>query len=257
MDGEVPARLRARALVGLTHMHHFQGRPFDDVIAEAVAIGRRERDAWIVSFGVFMQALAALERNDYEQATALALEAEEVSRRCAEPQQPAGPLMVLANLAVQNGNLQRAHELYDEAIALQRRGGDIWGLSIVLAAAARLSLARGDCDQARAQASEVLLLSRQLEDPRGMAWGFELFAGVLASEGRIEHAARLWGVSERLLRSVGGALSPEIRWIRDHYEGEVKQSLGLEIFASACDEGRSMTVEHATALACGQDFSIE
>ena len=56
-------RRRARALIGLTHMHHFGGRPFDDVIAEAVAIGRRECDAWTTSFAVFMQALAALERN--------------------------------------------------------------------------------------------------------------------------------------------------------------------------------------------------
>jgi len=253
----VPALLRARALVGLTNMHHFQGRPFDDVIAEAVAIGRQERDAWTLSFGLFMQALAALERNDYEQATVLALEAEKVSRQCGDPVQPAGPLMVLGNLAVQSGNLQSANELYDEAIALERLGGEIWGLSIVLAAAARLSLARGDSNQARAQASEVLLLSRQLQDPRGIAWSFEVFAGVHASEGRAGHAARFWGVSERLLRSVGGALSPEIKWIRDHYEGRAKQSLGAENFASACDEGRSMTLEHAISLAGEQERRVE
>ena len=57
--------------------------------------------------------------------------------------------MVLANLAVQNGDLQRAHELYGEAIALERLGGEIWGLSIVLAAAARLSLVRGEYAEAR------------------------------------------------------------------------------------------------------------
>ena len=247
--GDVPPVLRARALIGLTHMHHFQGRPFDAVIAEAVAIGRQEGDEWTVSFAVFMQALAALERHDYERATALALEAEEISRTCDEPEQPAGPLMVLANIAVRNGDLQRAHELYGEAMALERLAGEIWGLSIVLAAAARLSLVRGDCAQARTQASEVLSLCQQLEDPRGIAWSFEIFAGVLAAEGRLTDAAQLWGVSDKLLGSVGGALSPEIRWIRDCYMGPVKQSLGIENFAAACDEGRAMAVEHAIALA--------
>jgi non-specific serine/threonine protein kinase len=234
-------------------MNHFQGRSFDAVIAEALAIGQREGDAWTVSFAVFMQALAALERDDYERATALAREAVEISRTCDEPEQPAGPLMVLANIAVQNGDLQRAQELYGEAIALERLGGEIWGLSIVLVAAARLSLVRGDYAQARTQASEALRLCQQLEDPRGIAWSVEIFAGVLAAEGRHKDAAQLWGVSDKLLGTVGGALSLEIRWIRDRYMGTVKQSLGVENFAGACDEGRAMPIEHAIALAQEQE----
>jgi tetratricopeptide (TPR) repeat protein len=237
-------------------MHHFQGRPFTDVIAEALEIGRQERHPWTISFAVFMQALAALERKDLEQATALALEAESISRSCEEPEQPAGPLMVLATVAVQKGDLQRAHQLYDEAIALERLGGEIWGLSIVLSAAARLSLVRDDYDRARAQASEALLLSQQLEDPRGIAWGFAVFAGVLAAEGRMDHAARLWGVSAKLLEGVGGALSPEISWIRDHYMRPVERSLGSEDFAAACDEGRGMALDHALALAHARASSV-
>jgi non-specific serine/threonine protein kinase len=248
MDGVAPV-IRARALVGLTHMHHFQGRPFDAIIAEAVEIGRQEDDAWTISFAVFMQSLAALERNDHEQAAALALEAESISRRCEEPEQPAGPLMVLANVAVENGELQRAHRLYEEAIALERLGGEIWGLSIVLSAAARLSLIRGDYDQTRAHAAEALSLSRQLEDPRGVAWSFEIFAGVLAAQGHAEGAARLWGVSDKLLEGVGGALSPEINWIRVRYMGTVERLLGAENFAVACDEGKAMPLDHAVALA--------
>lgn len=132
---------------------------------------------------------------------------------------------------------------------MKRLGGEIWGLSIVLSAAARLSLARGHYDQARAQASEVLSLSRQLEDPRGVAWSFEIFAGALAAEERGQDAARLWGVSDKLLEGVGGALSPEIRWIRDHYQGGVERSLGREVFTAACAAGRAMALDAAVALA--------
>jgi non-specific serine/threonine protein kinase len=247
--GGIPPLVRARALIGLTHMHHFGGRPFDDVIAEALAIGRQECDPWTTSFAVFMQALAALDRNDYRQAAALARESERISRRCEEPEQAAGPLMVLANVAVHNGDLPRAQQLYDEAIALERLGGEIWGLSIVLAASARLSLVRGQNEQARGQASEVLGLCRQLEDPRGIAWSFEIFAGVLAAEGCSRDASRLWGVSDGLLEGVGGALSPEISWIRNRYMSAVEQSLGVEDFARARGEGKQMLLDDAVALA--------
>jgi hypothetical protein len=144
---------------------------------------------------------------------------------------------------------------YDEAIALERLGGEIWGLSIVLSAAARLSLVRGHFDQARAQASEVLSLSRALEDPRGIAWSFEIFAGALAAEGARD-AVRLWGVADKLLEGVGGALSPEIRWIRDHYKGPVEHSLGVEEFAAARDEGKAMPLDPAVALALDTRLSV-
>ena len=136
--------------------------------------------------------------------------------------------------------------------------GTYWdlGLSIVLLAAARLSLVRDDYQRARSQASEALLLSQQLEDPRGIAWGFAVFAGVLAAEGQMDHAVRLWGVSDRLLEGLGGALSPEISWIRDQYRRPVERSLGSEESAAACDEGRGMALDHALALALGRAASL-
>lgn len=65
--------------IGQSPQHPPEDRLVRFKIAEAAAIGRREGDAWTVSFAVFMQALAALERHDYEWATALALEAEQIS----------------------------------------------------------------------------------------------------------------------------------------------------------------------------------
>ncbi len=64
-----------------------------------------------------------------------------------------------------------------------RRAGDNWGLGIVLAAAASLAIVRGDYTQASAQASEALSLCQELEDPRGIAWSLEMFAGLLAATG--------------------------------------------------------------------------
>jgi len=92
-------------------------------------------------------------------------------------------------------------------------------------------------------------LCQDLEDPRGAAWIFDVFAALLAAEGHAAAAARLWGASDRLLESVGGSLPPEIRWIRNRYIEPVKTSLGVEPFDAAHAEGRAMPSLQAIALA--------
>jgi hypothetical protein len=72
----------------------------------------------------------------------------------------------------------------------------------------------------------------------------------------MNHAARLWGISDKLIEGVGGALSPEISWIRDHYMRPVERSLGSEDFAAACDEGRAMAPADALALVHGRASSV-
>ena len=52
-----------------------------------------------------------------------------------------------------------------------------------------------------------------------------------------------------MLEGVGGALSPEISWIRNRYMSAVEQSLGVEDFASAREEGKEMLLDDAVALA--------
>jgi hypothetical protein len=97
-------------------MHHFQGHAFDAVIAEALSLGRDDRDAWVMSFALFMQGLAALKRGDHAQATACCLESRDAANACGEEVQHSGPLLVLANIAESNGDHHRAEQLYDESI---------------------------------------------------------------------------------------------------------------------------------------------
>lgn len=46
--------LRARALIGLAHMHTFRGRHVEvaALATEALSLGREEGDAWVVSFAL-------------------------------------------------------------------------------------------------------------------------------------------------------------------------------------------------------------
>jgi non-specific serine/threonine protein kinase len=250
--------LRARALIGLAHMHTFGGHHVQvgALAAEALALGREDGDAWVVSFALFLEGLAAFELGDHEQAAARALEARDAANASGEAVQHCGPLLILANIAVLSGDHDRAQQLYDESIEVGRRAGDAWSLGILLSASAGLRIVREDFDQARAQASEALSLCQELEDPRGIAWSLDVFAGLLAARGHADEAARLWGASDGLLASVGGSLVPSIGWIRDRYIEPVKTSLGVGPFEAAHAEGRAMPPVQAIALARQQALQL-
>jgi len=247
----VTGKLRATVLIGLAHMHTFRGRQAEmgALATEALALGREGGDEWVVSFALFLQGLAAFELGDHQQAAARALEARDAITASGEEVQHGGPLLILANIAVLNGDHERAQQLYDESIAVARRAGEAWGLSILLSAGAGLRIVRQDFDQARAQASEAMTLCEELEDPRGIAWSLDVFAGLLAAGGDADGAARLWGASDGLLASVGGSLVPTIGWIRDRYVEPVKTSLGDELFDATRAEGRAMPIANAVSLA--------
>ena len=246
---QVAGSLRARALIGLANLHWFQGRHAEAGAraAEALALGRAEDDAWAVSFALFLQGTAAFERGDHEQAEARSREALDAADVSDEVLQ-GPPLLVLANVAVSRGDHDLAQQLYDQSADVLRRAGETWGLSIVLLLAAGLRVVREDYVQARVQASEALALCQELDDPRGLAWSLEVFAGLLAAGGLADGAARLWGASERLLEIVGGSLPPSIGWVRNRYIEPVKMSFGGS-FEAARAEGRSMPPVQAIALA--------
>jgi len=247
----VPGLVRARALIGLANLHWFQGRHVeaDARAAEALSLGKDGGDAWVVSFALFLQGTAAFERGDHEQAEVRSREAREAADLSGEDVLHGPPLLVLGNVAVSKGDYDRAQQLYDQSIEVLRRAGETWGLSIVLLLAAGLRVVRDDYVQARVQASEALTLCEETEDPRGVAWSLEVFAGLLAAEGLADEATRLWGASEQLLESVGGSLAPSIGWVRDRYMERVKTSLGGGPFETARAEGRAMPLAQAIAIA--------
>ena len=151
----------------------------------------------------------------------------------------------MANLALVGGDHDRAALLYDESIDVHRRGRDAWGLAILLSIAAGLRIIRGDLALASEQATEAMELSEALEDPRGVAWSLEVFAGILAAGGNVGAAARVWGASDALLETAGGSVLPTIGWIRERHIGPVRLSLGEPAFEALRVEGRSMTSTEA------------
>ena len=126
-----------------------------------------------------------------------------------------------------------------------------WAFMLVAAAAMRI--VREDYGQARAQASEALSLFQELEDPRGIAWSLEVFAGVLAGDGQPNRAAALWGAAEELMERMGVSLPPNLRLLRELHAAPVQASLGGTRFEAARADGRAMSLGDAIAVTRHQD----
>jgi non-specific serine/threonine protein kinase len=248
-EPRVSGSLRARALVGLANIDYFQGVAASSHVAEALSLGRRTDDQWVVSQALFIQSLVALERGHHEEAVARAIEAREAASAggCAVEHGP--PLFVLGHVAASNGDHERAQQLYDESIDVLRRAGEHWGMGIILVAAAATRIVRNDYEPARAQASQALSLFQELEDPRGVAWTLEICAGLLAAEDKLDEAARLWSAATEQRNRIGAALPPNLRVIRDRYMEPVRTALGDARFEIACEAGRAMALEDAIAFA--------
>jgi non-specific serine/threonine protein kinase len=239
---------RARALIGLARILFFQGHiaEVSDTATQALALGRQDGDRWVISWALYWQASAALERRDRQEAASLAVQARDAS---FGEESVAGPLLILSTLAMMEGDHARAKQLSDEANDVMRRGGEIWALGIGLLGGAAISVIRKDLAAASAQAFEALSLNEELEDPRGIAWSLEVVAGVLLERGHPDAAARLWGATDEILQRIGIGLPPFLKWIRDRFGEEVKASLGRDSFDAAVSEGRGMSSERAIAFA--------
>ena len=241
-----PPLLRGRVALGLGHMAYFQGRHADMIThnGEVLTFGRQAGDAFLETMALFGYGLAAFECGKFDEAASYAQAAHEASQR-----QFASPMLILGNIALVNGDGEQALDLFEQAIDGLRRVGDLWGLGIVLSLAAGLRIVREDFDDARACASEALSIYRDLEDPRGLAWSLDVFAGLKAAAGRFDEAGRLWGASDTLLMRVGGTLAPTIGWIRDRYLDQTRAALGQRSFERAQREGQTLTLESAVAIA--------
>jgi predicted ATPase/serine/threonine protein kinase/DNA-binding CsgD family transcriptional regulator len=149
-------------------------------------------------------------------------------------------------LALSQGNAAEARSLAEEALALFRETGHQKGISISLHLLARVEATQGNYQVARTLYEQSLATaSRGTDDVGLIASCLEGLAAVVAAQGELTWAARLWGAAE-VHREVNGAPLPPVD--RPVYEGSVsaaRSNLGDETFAVAWVEGRTLTPEQA------------
>jgi predicted ATPase/DNA-binding CsgD family transcriptional regulator len=158
-------------------------------------------------------------------------------------------LLHLGELASEEGDAQRARELFDEALACARTKDDKGLIAQALHRLGRLEREAGDPKLAASLHVEALELQRDLGDQPGVAASLEALGGLGVTGERAQHAVRLLGAADALRTKGGFARLP---WERARHEADLevaRETLSAAGFEAAFTEGAGLSIEEAMTQA--------
>ena len=149
-------------------------------------------------------------------------------------------------LALSQGNLVEARSLAEESLELFREIGDRPNTASSLCLLARVESNQGNYPAARTLYEQSLATASKGIDNIGLvATCLEGLAAVVAAQGDLTWAARLWGAAESYREVIGAPLPPVDRPAYDNSVAAARSNLGDKSFDVAWAEGCTMTPEQA------------
>jgi non-specific serine/threonine protein kinase len=249
-----PARTsqRAKALQGAGYLAFAHG-DYDQarvLTEESLALSRQLGDKRGIAVALSQLGRMAHGQGDYGTATTLLEESQVLFEELgSELGLPWPVACLLGDVARDQGDDQRARDLYARALVGARGRGDKHATAYVLRGLAHLQRVLSDAEQAETLFKESLALVWELKDQRCACLSIGGLARVTVGQDKSARAARLFGVAEALGQLVGTRVPPVERVGYEQDLTTVRGVLGEEAFAAAWAEGRAMSLEQAVAYA--------
>ncbi len=152
-----------------------------------------------------------------------------------------------ALVALQQDDAASAYRLLDESMALHRETGDLWGIIWVHSLLARVEVCQGNLEAAYALFEETLEKAISINSKLNATVCMEGMAGILAAQGELVQAVRLWGTAEALRESIAAPIWPVERASYERSVAVARDLLGSKAFTAAWTQGRTMLPEQALA----------
>lgn len=156
---------------------------------------------------------------------------------------------ILGELARMAGNDALAREKYEVSMALSRQTGEVIRQNMLLENLSMTYYNQGDFRLAWETGQEALRRFRRSGTVQGVVSSLWIAAGPLTKLGQAEKATRLLGATDALLVQIGAASQPTDFDQLMKYTAEARAQLGDAAFQDAWDEGQTLTLEQAVALA--------
>jgi predicted ATPase/class 3 adenylate cyclase len=257
-QGRTPAR--AKALAGAGGITWWQ----EDLEAargfyqEALAIERQLGDPARTAEALYNQAFMAGAEGRFDAAARLFQESLELFRQAGDEVGATRPLWMSAIGDLAAGRWDRPIAIAEQVVATWRRTGDRLQLADALAWLAVVYARAGRRASARAAIRQALGLFRAVDSPMGILTVILGLSYLARWEDRYQDAVRLAGAAASLRERVGGRAPLDfLAGFLGDPEAEARARLPEDAARQAFQEGRSMSVDAALALAAGQDATAD
>jgi len=152
----------------------------------------------------------------------------------------------LGCVAFHQGNIALARSLLEEGSTNFQGEEDPFDLdnkAWALSHLAQVVAFEGDYATARALYEQCLAIVKKVDFKVFTPFHLEGLAGVVAAQGDLPWAARLWGAAEALRDAIGTPIPPAYRVDYERSVSAARTHLSEQAFAAAWTEGRSMTLD--------------
>ena len=251
---DAPLLWRGRALLCGASLAHFQGdmeattRYSEEAFTAASAAG----DGFGIASALRERAIAAHLAGDSERARAIYEELSEFAEEIGDPWNGAIALNNLGDLALYEGDWARVIELCGRSSELRRSLGDLWGAALCLTNVAMAQREAGLLEDAARSLHQALEDSLAVDARWVVLACFEAAAMLAADRNRPLEAATLLGTTDCLREELDIAADGFEFDLLQQVDRETRATLGDEDFARAFEDGRSLPLEDAAALALAQ-----
>ena len=157
-------------------------------------------------------------------------------------------LSVLIRVLFAQDEVIPARTRNEERLALSQALGFRWGIADSLTIQGHLALQEGDEAKAEKLFEESLVLLREINDNGAVAACLQSIGVAVAAQGRLVEAATLWGAAEAMCETLGESLLPVEHALAARGLMAVQAELGEGAFSASYAEGRAMTPEQAFAM---------
>lgn len=246
---EAPDAARARALLGLAMLAHWQG---DDgraipCLEESLELSRKIGDDWGIMFAIGIRGIVAEDAGEFDRAYPLQMEALALAQAMGDRSNAALSRTHLGITAWGLGDIDQAVLHWHEALETQRELGDSWAASSSLSYLGLAACNQSHYVLAKTYLGESLSVRWSMGIQEDIAHGIANFAVLAASSGQHAHAARLFGAAEAERDVIGLKLQEPEQSTYAHAIEASRAGLSRETFAACWSAGRALGVEQAVA----------
>jgi non-specific serine/threonine protein kinase len=216
---------------------------------ESLRIGTEAKDVESVAWSLTMAAMPYWTDGDIAAAGERVSSALSLARLMRVERAEMDAAETLCGITLAAGEVARAIELGERAVAMSKARGEIWSRGYALNFLAQAHWSRGDAQHAEALAREAVRCKHALDDRNGLTVTLETLAWIAAQRGQHERAACLLGSAQRVRDESSLTLIEIFRLQRDQTASIAVKGLGQRPFDAAVARGRAMTIGEGVTFA--------